>query len=160
MRRDAHEKVRQLIACGGTDDLAQPQQQWLKQHLEGCPSCRQYAQSAEQLVRSMRAVPIAADRLLVRSTQMRVRMRARELERRRERLTFVVLSCALVIMSSLLTTPLVWRGFEWLGRWSQLSGSVWQVGFVLFWIAPTIAAGVLFLAHGTHLSGSSDQSQG
>jgi len=41
-----------------------------------------------------------------------------------------------------------------------LPNPVWQVGFVLFWVAPTIAAGVLFLAHGTYLSGSNDASEG
>jgi hypothetical protein len=66
---------------------------------------------------------------------------------------FVGLSCVLVAISSALSTPLIWQGFEWLGRWSQLPNPVWQVGFVVFWIAPTIAASLLFLAYGTHLSG-------
>jgi len=152
MTRDVHEQAREWIACG--EGLAGPQQEWLQTHLEGCPSCREYAETAQHLVRSLRAVPIVADRSLVQSTQMRVRARARELRQRRERLVLVTLSCALVAVSSALTTEFVWRGFEWLGRWEQLSNPVWQVGFVLFWMAPTIAAGVLLLAHGTHLSGN------
>ena len=107
----------------------------------------------------MRAVPIAADRTLVRTTQMRVRARASELRHRRERLAFVALCCTLVAISSALSTALVWRGFEWLGRWNDVPNPVWQAGFVLFWVAPTIAAGVLFLAHGTHLSGSDGTSR-
>jgi hypothetical protein len=91
---------------------------------------------------------------------MRVRIRARELRQRRERLLLVASSCALVAISSALTTPVIWWGFEWLGRLNQVANPVWQVGFVLFWVAPTIAAGVLFLAHGTYLSGSNDASQG
>ncbi len=152
MTQDVHEQAREWIACG--EGLAEPQQEWLRAHLEGCPSCREYAEAAQQLVRSLRAVPIVADRSLVQSTQMRVRARARELRQRRERLVLVTLSCALVAVSSALTTEFVWRGFEWLGRWEQLSNPVWQVGFVLFWMAPTIAACVLLLAHGTHLSGN------
>jgi predicted anti-sigma-YlaC factor YlaD len=158
MKLDAHEQVRQWIACG--QDLAEPQQAWVRKHLEDCASCREYAEAAEQLVRAMRAVPMAADRSLVRTTQMRVRARAQELRHRRERLAFVGLSCALVVISSALSTTLVWRGFEWLGRWNQFPNPVWQVGFVLFWVAPTIAAAVLFLAHGTYLSGSNGGSRG
>lgn len=160
MRLDAHERARQLIACAGAEHLAEPQQAWLKKHLEGCPSCRECAETAEQLLRFIRAIPIAADRSLVQTTQMRVRVRARELRQRRERLVLVALSCALVAISSALTTPLIWRGFEWLGRWNQVPNPVWQAGFVLFWVAPTIAAALLFLAHGTHLHGSNGASRG
>jgi hypothetical protein len=85
---------------------------------------------------------------------MRVRARARELRHRRERVLLVAGSCALVAILSALTTPLVWRGFEWLGQWNQMPAPVWQTGFLLFWVAPTFAAGVLLLAHGTHLSSS------
>jgi len=152
MTQDVHEQAREWIACG--EDLAGAQQEWLQAHLQGCPSCHEYAEAAQHVVRSLRAVPIVADRSLVQSTQMRVRARARELRQRRERLVLVTLSCALVAVSSALTTEFVWRGFEWLGRWEQLSNPVWQVGFVLFWMAPTIAAGVLLLANGTHLSGN------
>ncbi len=146
-----HEKARELIACGAAD-LEGAEQTWLRSHLEGCESCREYAVSAEKLVRSMRAVPVAADRTLVRTTQLRVRARARELRQRQERMVFVAICCAVVAISSVITTPLIWQGFEWLGRWNRLPNPVWQVAFVLFWIAPTMAASLLFVAHGTHLS--------
>ena len=152
MTQDSHEQAREWIASAGVEGLAGLQQAWLRSHLEGCPSCREYAEAAEQLVRSLRAVPVAADRFLVRRTQLRVRARARELRQRRERFALVILSCALVAISSALSTTLVWQGFEWLGRWTQLPNPVWQVGFVLFWMSPTIAASVLLLAQGTHLS--------
>jgi len=150
MTPDVHEQAREWIVCG--EDLSGPQQAWLQSHLEGCPSCRKYAETAEQLVRSLRAVPVVADRSLVMKTQMRVRSRARELRQTRERFVLIAVSCALVAVSSAVSTQFVWRGFEWLGRWQQLSNPVWQVGFVLFWMSPTIAASVLLLAQGTHLS--------
>jgi len=138
MTRHAHDEARELIALGET--LSDAQQTWLRAHLGECDACLHYADAAGRLVRT---------------TQMRVRMRAGELQQRRERLLFVAMSCALVAVSSALTTLLLWRGFAWLGRWSDLPTPVWQVGFVLFWIAPTLAASLLFLAHGTHWSGHS-----
>ena len=158
MTRNAHDEAQELIALG--EGLSDAQQTWLRAHLDNCEACGRYAEAANRVVRALRSLPLAADSRLVRATQMRVRIRARDLRQRRERLLLVASSCALVAISSALTTPLVWQGFEWLGRWSQLPNPVWQVGFVLFWVAPTIAAGVLFLAHGTYLSGSNDASQG
>ena len=158
MTRNAHDEAQELIALG--EGLSDAQQTWLRAHLDNCEACGRYAEAANRVVRTLRSLPLAADSRLVGATQMRVRIRARELRQRRERLLLVASSCALVAISSALTTPLVWQGFEWLGRWSQLPNPVWQVGFVLFWVAPTIAAGVLFLAHGTYLSGSNDASEG
>jgi hypothetical protein len=158
MTRKAHDEARGLIALG--EGLSDAQQTWLRAHLSECEACMHYAEAANGLVRTLRLLPFAADSALVRTTQMRVRMRAGELQQKHERLVFVALSCALVAVSSSLTTLLLWRGFEWLGRWSQLPSPVWQVGFVLFWIAPTIAASLLFLAHGTHWSGSGSGNKG
>ena len=158
MTRNAHDEAQELIALG--EGLSDAQQTWMRAHLDNCEACGRYAEAANRVVRALRSLPLAADSRLVRATQMRVRIRARDLRQRRERLLLVASSCALVAISSALTTPLVWQGFEWLGRWSQLPNPVWQVGFVLFWVAPTIAAGVLFLAHGTYLSGSNDASEG
>ena len=158
MTRNAHDEAQELIALG--EGLSDAQQTWLRAHLDNCEACGRYAEAANRVVRALRSLPLAADSRLVRATQMRVRIRARDLRQRRERLLLVASSCALVAISSALTTPLVWQGFEWLGRWSQLPNPVWQVGFVLFWVAPTIAAGVQFLAHGTYLSGSNDASEG
>jgi len=150
MTPNAHEEARNLIALG--DSVSQAEYAGIRAHLDVCADCRQYAETAQQVARSMRAIPIAADRTLVRTTQMRVRARAEQLRQRRERLLLVTFSCALVAISSALSTAVVWKGFEWLGRWTQLPSPAWQAGFVLFWIAPTLAASLLFLAHGTYLS--------
>ncbi len=152
MTRNIHEDALKLISLGG--DLPDAQQVWLQAHLNECEACRQYAEGASGVVRALRSQPLAADSRLVRATQMRVRQRTLELQQTRERLVVVALSCTLVAFLSALTTPLVWQGFAWLGRWNQMPGPVWQAGFALFWIAPTVAASLLFLAHGTHLSGS------
>jgi predicted anti-sigma-YlaC factor YlaD len=157
MMRNAHDEARELIAQG--DGLSSVQQALLRAHLDECEACLHYAEAAAQLVRSLRSLPVVADSRLVRATQMRVKARTRELQQRQERLVLVSLSCALVAISSALTTPLIWQGFEWLGRWSRVPSPMWQVGFVLFWIAPTIAASLMFLAHGTYLSGNRSTSE-
>jgi predicted anti-sigma-YlaC factor YlaD len=157
MTRDLHEQARELIASGGLTDS---QQSWLRTHMQDCESCRAYAQAADQVVRSLHSVPMAADRSLVRATQMRVRSRAQELQRRHERLWLVWMSCALVGLSAAITTPLLWRGFQWAGESVQVSNLVWQVGFAVFWITPALTAGVLLVARGTHFMESNGKPQG
>jgi predicted anti-sigma-YlaC factor YlaD len=156
--KDAHEQARGWIALGRAKEVGESQPNGLQAHLAECAECRDYAEAAERVVSALRSVPLAADSRLVRTTQMRVRARAQQLQQRQQRLIFVAASCALVAVSAALTTPLIWQGFEYLALRTQLPSLVWQVGFVLFWIAPTVAASLLFLGHGTHLSGSSNGS--
>jgi predicted anti-sigma-YlaC factor YlaD len=158
MTEDVHERVRALLSS--QQSLGSAEQAWLQEHLRNCTLCREYSQGMEQLVRALRSVPFAARPSLVRSTQSRVRMRALELRRRRERLWLVIVSCLLVSLFAAASTAFLWRGFEWLGRWAQVPDPIWQVGFAMFWIAPTIAAGFLLLAHGTHLAEHNGSTRG
>lgn len=150
MKQDVHERACTLLS--DPQELGPAERQWLQEHLRACAPCREYRESMEQLVRALRSVPFTAKPSLVHSTQSRVRMRATELRRRRERLWLVIVSCGLVSLFAVASTAFLWRSFEWLGRWTQVSDPVWQLGFVLFWIAPTIAVSFLLLAHGTHLA--------
>jgi predicted anti-sigma-YlaC factor YlaD len=149
--RDTHQQAQELIACG-EHDLSPSQQAWLRTHLDGCASCRDYGQAAQQFVRSLRSVPVVADLNLVRTTQMRVRLHSRQLLQKRERMWLVWMSCVLVGLSAVITTPILWRGFQWLGEWARVSSPVWQVGFMVFWISPALAASLIFLARGVYLS--------
>jgi hypothetical protein len=157
--RDPHQQARELIACGGRD-LSDSEQTWLRAHLDGCVACRDYAETAEQIVRSLRSVPVAANLGLVRTTQMRVRLHADQLRQKQERLWLVIMSCVIVGLSAAITTPFLWRGFQWLGEWAQVSNPVWQVGFMVFWISPALAVSLIFLARGVHLTDTNGTSRG
>lgn len=150
MTRNPHDQAQELLALGG--GLSDPQQAWLRTHLEGCASCRGYAETAGQIVRALRSVPVTADSRLVRATQMRVRFHASRLRETRERTWLVGMACLLVGISSALTAPLFWRFFEWMGEYSRVSNAVWQAGFAFFCIAPALLVGALLLARGTHLT--------
>jgi predicted anti-sigma-YlaC factor YlaD len=159
MKRDPHQQARELIALG-SQGLVDADQTWLRTHLDGCSSCRDYAQAAEQLVRSLKSVSVAAERALVQKTQMRVHLHAEQLRQRQDRQWLVAMSCILVGLSAAITTPFLWRGFQWLGEWAQVSSPVWQVGFMVFWISPALAASVIFLARGIHLTDTNRMSRG
>jgi hypothetical protein len=91
---------------------------------------------------------------------MRVRRRALELQRHRERLWMVSVSCTAVTLCALLSTVALWRGFEWLGARAQLPSSVWQVAFLVFCVMPALVAAILLLAKDTHLPDHTGSYQG
>ncbi|HYL14359.1 MAG TPA: zf-HC2 domain-containing protein [Terriglobales bacterium] len=155
MTRDTHDEARELIALG--EGLSDAQQAWLRAHLEACAPCRDYAEAADRLVRTLRSLPLAADSRLVRATQMRVRFHAGRLRETRERMWLVGMACLGVGLSATLTVPLLWRLFAWMGEWAGVSTPVWQAGFMFFFIAPALVVSVLLLARGTHLTNDGEK---
>ncbi len=152
---DTHERARKLIAlaspeAAGNEAFSLSDQAWLAKHLESCSSCRAFAENARGTIHALRAIPMAAERSLISTTQLRVRRRALELQHQRERLWLVSVSCAAVTLFALLTSVALWRGFAWLGARAQLAPSVWQVGFVVVCIMPALVTGILLLARDTH----------
>jgi len=167
---DVHERARRLIAlaspkalsgadrvasgAGLSDELLSDERSsnaWLATHLETCESCREFSDNIREAIHGLRAIPIAADRNLVSTTQMMVRRRAQALQRRQERMWLVTVSCTAVAFFALLSAAALWRGFEWLGERAQLAPLVWQVGFLVFGVTPALAAGILLLAKNTQL---------
>ncbi|MGD0823975.1 MAG: hypothetical protein ABR908_05295 [Terriglobales bacterium] len=155
-----HERARQMLALGDATDLSGAGRAWLESHLQACESCRAFGQDAGDVVRALRAVPVAADRSLVATTQMRVRLRARELQQREERMWLVGVSCVLVTLTAGLTNLACWRGFTWLVERTHIPAATWPVALVALWIVPALTAGVLLLARGTHLADHNRRTQG
>ena len=155
MTRETHDRARELIALG--DGVADVDRAWLRAHLEECEACRRYAEAAQQAVRALRSLPLAADARLVRATQMRVRFHAARLRAARERMWLVGMACLAVGLSGAVTAPLVWRLFAWLGAQAGVSSPVWQAAFVFFCIVPALVVSVLLLARGTHLTNDAER---
>jgi predicted anti-sigma-YlaC factor YlaD len=166
---DAHQRARKLIALSGAEALSanelsdqQSSNAWLAAHLESCASCRTFAENAAEAIHRLRAIPVAAGRGLVSTTQSRVRRRALELQRHRERMWTVVVACTAVTLSALLSTFVLWRGFEWLGARAELAPSILQVAFLVFCMMPALLAAILLLARDKdrHLPDHTDSYQG
>jgi len=157
MTRNLHDEARELMALG--QGLPDAQQVWLRAHLNECEACRNYAEAANRVVRSLRSLPLAADSRLVRATQMRVRFHASSLHQARERLWLVGMACLGVGLSATLTIPLLWRLFAWMGDWAGVSRLVWQAVFMFFFVAPALVVSVWLLARGTYLMNDGERSR-
>lgn len=156
MNRNAHDEVRGLIASGG--GLSDREQESLRTHLEQCEECRHYAQALNDVVRTLRSVPIAADSGLVRATQMRVRFHASRLHEMRQRVWLIGMACLGVGFSASLIGPFLWQVFAWLGQWAGVSNLVWQAAFMFVFVVPGLVVTVLLLGRGAQPIESSDRS--
>ncbi len=154
---DPHERARMIIATSGPGELSGEEQSFLATHLESCASCREFAENAREAIRLMRGMSVTADSQLVSRAQLRVRQRAQELQRQRERLWVISVCCAAVTVSTAVTTAVLWQGFAWisgqlLSEFAVLSAPVWEAAFVIVGLMPALVVGILMLARGTYLA--------
>ena len=171
MSSDLHERARRLIALSGpqqvfddkvssNEEVSTAERSWLAAHLESCASCREFAETAGETIRSLRAIPITAGGSLVSATRARVRQRAQELQRRQERLRVIWVCCAAVTLCTAFNTAILWRGFAWMGQQARLSAPLFELGFVALCLMPAIVAGIILLARGTYMADNNGSFQG
>jgi len=145
MTEESHERALQLIDKMQVESLTAAEREELEAHLESCVHCRKLERQTELALRAFRAAAPRFDSSLVLKTQMQVRVRAREIAENAARLRALWISCTLSWILGVVSAPLMWRGFEWIGHRLALSRVVWVTGFALAWIAPAVVAAAIIV---------------
>ena len=140
MSDDMHAQALQLIDKRQVEGLSAEEHNWLEAHLESCSQCQKQALETERALRALRSASPRFDVSLALTTQMRARVRAHELIENAARLRALWISCALSWVLGVVSAPLLWWGFEWLGYRLAISRAVWMTGFALCWVAPAVVA--------------------
>ncbi len=140
MRDDIHERALQLVDKRQVEGLTAEEHNGLEAHLESCAPCQKRALETECALHALRSAAPRFDLALVLRTQMRARIRARELIENAARMRALWVSCTLSWVLGVLSAPLLWRGFEWMGQRWAISRPVWMTGFALSWGAPAVVA--------------------
>lgn len=141
MSEDLHQRAARLVAAEHIEGLSAGDRAWLDEHLEGCKDCAARSRATEDALRALRAVSVPVRPALVSATQLRVRLRARELHEQLARMRAVWVACACSWFLGAVTGPLLWRAFAWVGHTLALPDIVWKISFALWWITPAAAAG-------------------
>jgi anti-sigma factor RsiW len=140
MRDDIHERALELIDKRQVEGLTAEERNGLEAHLEGCAQCRKQALATERALRALRSAAPRFDVTLVLATQMRARIRARQLIENAARIRALWISCTFSWVLGVVSAPLLWRGFEWMGQRLAMPKAVWITGFALSWVAPAVLA--------------------
>lgn len=148
--RDVHVEVREIMLQSRAERAARSMEQetLLQNHISECAECAQAMEAIQTSLREVQAVSasIAADTLLVRSTQLRVRARARELKKQEDLMRPLGVAAAVAFVWAVASIPFVWQGFQWLGSRGNLPDMVWVSGFLAMTLMPAAAVGTIALA--------------
>jgi hypothetical protein len=151
-----HERAQTLLMQQRVEGVSNEDSLWLESHLAGCEDCVQQAFALAEAMQQARseALQITASAALVRSTQSRVRARARQLEWQRERMLPVWMAAAMALGWTVVSTPLLWEGFSWLGNLTHAPAILWQSGFIFSWLTPTALIGAAALSRRDRIESS------
>ena len=145
MTAELHTRAEQLIARARVEGISAGEQEWLRGHLAQCAVCAAGAGSTEEAIRALRGLSVPLPPTLASRTQMRVRLRAQQLESYEPRWRMVWAACLVSWAFGAASAPYVWHGLEWLGHRMSLPNLVWQIGFGLWWALPAVVTAVILL---------------
>lgn len=140
MNENIHERAQRLFAQWLVEGLAASDQAWLEEHLRECPACAAETAATRELLRALRNVPVTVPHDLAARTQLRVRLRAQEAAQTSGNSAVLWIITAASWLLGVLSAPLVWRGFTWVGSELNLPKPVLELGFVLWWAVPALIA--------------------
>jgi len=143
MTQDVHARARHLMDAARIEGISPAEQAWLHQHLEDCSDCSRAEAGTRRALEALRWMAVNADPGMVRATRLQVRMRAQELDEARSRSLLLWASGVLTTVVGMVTLPLLWSGFAWLGEQLRLPDGVWQITFVIAWFLPAMVIAVL-----------------
>jgi hypothetical protein len=135
-----HERAGRLIAKERVEGITDSERDWLAGHFRECSACADAAENMDRSLASLRTEGVEVPRDLAARTQLRVHLRASELREHgpSHRILWAITAASWGL--GVATAPWVWRGFAWFGEHTGLPKPLWQMGFVLWWVVPALAA--------------------
>ena len=142
MTETAHARAQELFAKSQVEGISGADRAWLDAHLRDCGECAREIVNMQELLGALRSVPVVVPRDLAARTQLRVRLRAQESAAGTPQNSNIILwlITGMSWMLGILSAPLVWRGFTWVGSHFSIPKLALEMGFVFWWVVPALFA--------------------
>lgn len=140
MNENAHIRAQRLLAQSAVEGLGAADERWLREHLAGCADCAREAAAVRELLGAFRSVPVSVPRGLAARAKLHVRLRARESSQTANASLWLWLVTAASWVLGVLSAPLVWKIFSWMGSSFGVPKLALEMGFVLWWTVPALVA--------------------
>jgi len=140
MTDNLHIRAQKFFTQSLVEGLTHADQSWLDQHLRECAACARETASTQELLHAFRHVPVSVPRDLAARTQLHVRLRAQETARTSQGNFLLWVITGFSWLVGVLSAPLIWRGFAWVGSYLHVPKLAVEMGFVLWWAVPALFA--------------------
>ena len=156
MPLENHEKARFLLHRSLVEGISPEDRHWLDAHVGQCAECGRYADLAARAARALDWFALEPDPAAALRVENVVRSRAEEMRSAESRAKSLWIGTAVAIFLTFTGSAVTWHTLAWLASQWNLPSRVWQIGFVAFWLLPSLMLALLPLFRRTLLGGHSD----
>jgi len=157
MPLENHERARFLLHRSLIEGISPEEQHWLDAHVGQCAECGRYADFSARTVRALDWFAVELDPAAALRVENVVRSRAERMRSAEAHAKSVWTATAAAIFLTLTGSAVAWRNLGWLARQWNLPTRAWQIGFVAFWLLPSLLLALLPLFRRRLLGEDSDR---
>jgi len=156
MPLENHEKADFLVHRALVEGISPEDRQWLDAHVGQCAECGRYADLSARTVRALDWFALELDPAAALRVENVVRSRAEEMRSAEAHAKRLWIGTAVAIFLTFTGSAVTWHTLAWLASQWNLPSRVWQIGFVAFWLLPSLMLALLPLFRRTLLGEHSD----
>ena len=151
-----HEKAGFLVHRALVEGISPEDRQWLDAHVGQCAECGRYADLSARTVRALDWFALELDPAAALRVENVVRSRAEEMRSAEAHAKRLWIGTAVAIFLTFTGSAVTWHTLAWLASQWNLPSRAWQIGFVAFWLLPSLMLALLPLFRRTLLGEHSD----
>jgi anti-sigma factor RsiW len=156
MNEDIHKKAESLITASRVEGLSSGDRAWLDKHLEECTPCAARADALEKTLAGLRSIPVVLGPAIVEAARRHARSRAHQLHEHQSRMRGLWIACVFSWLLGALSAPVLWLGFEWIGKRLSLPQPLWIMALATCWFIPAAATAAVLTRRHARISNESD----
>jgi hypothetical protein len=117
-------------------------------HHSECPQCRHYAELSRRAIQALGSLSVEPDEVAALRVRRVVRVHTRRmtagpLERRSFGLGMVA-----AIFLTVIGSAAMWQTISWLAARWHIPAGIWQPGFTMFWLLPSLVLDIVLFVSG------------
>ena len=143
MPLENHEKARFLLDRSLVEGISREDRRWLDAHVGQCAECGRYADLSARTIRALDWFALELDPAAALRVENVVRSRAEEMRSAESHAKSIWIGTGVAIFLTFTGSAAVWRPLAWLASQWNLPSRVWQIGFVAFWLLPSLMLALL-----------------
>jgi len=125
--------------------ISPDEQRWLANHVSQCAECSRYAELSQRTLRALDSFAFDLDPVASLRVQKAIHNRADWMASHGRGFSFGIW---VAIILTIIGSVAMWELTAWLASRWNLATPMWQIGFAILWLLPSVLLDVLLLFRG------------
>jgi hypothetical protein len=125
--------------------ISPDEQRWLADHVSQCADCSRYAELSQRTLRALDSFAFDLDPVAALRVQRAIHNRADWMASHGQVFSYGIW---VAIFLTIIGSAAMWEFTAWLASRWNLAAPMWQIGFAILWLLPSVLLDLLLLLRG------------